>query len=241
MKKGFIVVLCLVLAASTAFAAKKKELKTAKQKTSYAVGYNMGYGLKQKLEMQSIEYDADALERGVADAFSGGKPALSEQEIRDTLMALQKDLDAKRKEAMAKMKALGEKNKAEGEKFLKENAAKKGVKTLPSGLQYKILAEGKGKKPAATDTVTVNYRGTLIDGTEFDSSAKHGRPATFALNQVIKGWTEGLQLVRQGGKIELFIPPDLAYGERGAGSLIGPNATLIFEVELLSIGKPEKP
>lgn len=132
------------------------------------------------------------------------------------------------------MKEQGEMNRKEGEAFLKENAAKEGVKILPSGLQYRILAEGTGKKPGATDSVTVNYRGTLINSTEFDSSYKRGQAATFPLNQVIKGWTEGIQLVKEGGKIQLFIPAELAYGDRSTGS-IGPSSTLIFEVELISV------
>ncbi len=132
-------------------------------------------------------------------------------------------------------KKIGEKNKKEGEDFLAENKKKEGVQTLPSGLQYKVIKAGTGKKPQLTDTVTTQYRGTLIDGTEFDSSYRRGKPATFPVNGVIRGWTEALQLMEEGAKWELFVPPDLAYGERGAGQQIGPNATLIFEIELISI------
>jgi FKBP-type peptidyl-prolyl cis-trans isomerase FklB len=139
------------------------------------------------------------------------------------------------KEVMAKQAEVAKKNKAEGEAFLAENKKKEGVKTTASGLQYKVIKPGKGKKPKSSDTVTVNYRGTLIDGTEFDSSYKRGQPATFQVSGVIPGWTEGLQLMEEGAKWQLFIPSNLAYGERGAGGVIGPNATLIFEVELLSI------
>ncbi len=251
MKKRLILVLCLVLAAGAAFGdekagtdtgkkdepkvQKKAAVKNAKegapmtkqQKIGYAIGFNQGYGLKRNMEAQSVDADMAAVKRGFEDALANASPALSEQEIRTVLTDLQKDLEAKRKE-------IPEKNKKEGEAFLKENSKKEGVKVLPDGLQYKMLAEGTGKKPAATDTVTVNYRGTLINGTEFDSSYKRGQPATFALNQVIKGWTEGLQLVKEGGKIQLFIPSELAYGDRGAGS-IGPNSTLIFDVELISV------
>lgn len=239
MRNKFVVtMLCLAITAGTAAAAEKTEFKTKKEKTSYAVGYNMGLGLKRSLEAQSIEVDLEVIKQGVADAFAGTPPLVQEQEIRDILTELQKDYEAKRKEALAKqqekMKEMGEKNKKEGDAFLKENAKKSGIKVLPSGLQYKILSEGKGKKPSPSDTVTVNYKGMLIDGTEFDSSYKRGQPATFGLNQVIKGWTEGIPLIKEGGKIQLFIPPDLGYGDRGAGQLIGPNAVLIFEVELLS-------
>jgi FKBP-type peptidyl-prolyl cis-trans isomerase FklB len=170
--------------------------------------------------------------------MSGGKPLLTEQEIKDVITALQKDLQAKQQE---KMRVLAEKNKKEGESFLAENKKKDGVITLASGLQYKIIKNGGGKMPKATDSVTVNYRGTLIDGTEFDSSIKRGQPATFQVSGVIPGWTEALQLMREGSKWQLFIPSNLAYGERGAGGSIGPNAVLIFEVELISINKPEKP
>ena len=241
MKRVLIVVCCVLFAAAPAIAGKDKkaELKTERDKTSYAVGYNTGVGLSRNIEAQSIDIDLTIVLRGIKDAFAKAEPQLPEEEIRAVLQALQQDLDAKRKQAMAKqqetMKEAGEKNKAEGAKFLAENAKKAGVKVLPSGLQYKVLAGGKGKKPAVTDTVTVHYRGTLIDGTEFDSSYKRNEPATFALNQVIKGWTEGLQLIKEGGKIQLFIPSDLGYGERGAGGQIGPNAVLLFEVELVAV------
>jgi FKBP-type peptidyl-prolyl cis-trans isomerase FklB len=157
---------------------------------------------------------------------------LTEEEARAAIMHLQAQLRQKQIEAM---KLAGEKNQKAGEAFLAENKKKEGVVTLPSGLQYKILKAGEGKKPTAEDTVVCNYRGTLIDGTEFDSSYKRGEPATFPVRGVIKGWTEALQLMPVGSKWQLFIPPTLAYGERGAGAQIGPDATLIFEVELISI------
>jgi len=153
---------------------------------------------------------------------------LTDQEIRETMTAFQKDM-------MAKRQALGEKNKKEGEAFLAENKKKPGVITLPSGLQYKILKAGTGKKPKPTDTVTVNYKGTLIDGTEFDSSYQRGKPATFPLSGIIPGWREALTLMQEGAKWEIYVPPNLAYGERSSGTVIGPNATLIFQIELVSI------
>jgi FKBP-type peptidyl-prolyl cis-trans isomerase FklB len=262
MKKHLIALLCISLAAGAAVAAetavkpavkkaapkaakkteapaaKKVQLTTKKDRVSYAVGYNNGYGLKHNLEAQSIEFDAEIIKRGFMDALASATPSLSEQDIRAVLGELQKDLEAKRQETMAKqqekMKVEGEKNKINGDAFLKENSKKEGVKVLPSGLQYKMLVEGKGKQPTATDSVTVNYKGTLIDGTEFDSSYKRGQAATFQLNQVIKGWTEGIQLMKEGGKMQLFIPAELGYGERGGGQ-IGPNSTLIFDVELISV------
>ncbi len=227
-----IIPLCLVLAGSPVFAGEKTELKTQKDKLSYAIGMDMGGSLKRN----SIDIDIDALVKGIKDSLVGGKMLMTEQEQRDTLIAFQKEFQAKQQE---KMKALAEKNKKEGEAFLAENKKKPGVKTLPSGLQYKVITEGKGPSPKETDTVTVNYRGTLIDGTEFDSSYKRNEPATFPVKGVIKGWTEALQHMKEGAKWQLFIPADLAYGERGAGGTIGPNATLIFEVELLKIGTKE--
>ncbi len=189
------------------------------------------------LKRNSIDVDIDALVKGLKDSLAGGKMLMTEQEQRETLIAFQKEFQAKQQE---KMKALAEKNKKEGEAFLEANKKKPGVKVLPSGLQYKVITEGKGASPKDTDTVTVNYRGTLIDGTEFDSSYKRNEPATFPVKGVIKGWTEALLLMKEGSKWQLFIPSNLAYGERGAGSAIGPNATLIFEVELIKIGAKEK-
>jgi FKBP-type peptidyl-prolyl cis-trans isomerase FklB len=157
---------------------------------------------------------------------------MTEEEIRQTMMAFQKEMMAKQEE---QMKKAGEKNKKEGEAFLAENKKKEGVITLPSGLQYKVIKAGQGKKPQASDKVTVHYRGTLINGTEFDSSIRRGQPATFPVSGIIPGWSEALQLMQEGAQWQLFIPPNLAYGERGAGNVIGPNSTLIFEVELISV------
>jgi FKBP-type peptidyl-prolyl cis-trans isomerase FklB len=212
--------------------AKPLVLTTQKDKQSYAIGLNLGKNLHRDL----VEIDPKIFLQGLEDALNGGKVLLSDDEIRATMMALQVDVRQKQE---AKRLALTESNKKEGQTFLASNATKEGVVTLPSGLQYKILKEGTGAKPAASDSVVCNYRGTLLDNTEFDSSYKRGQPATFTVNRVIKGWTEALQLMPVGSKWQLFIPAELAYGERGQGPVIGPNATLIFEVELLSI--QEKP
>jgi len=229
MKVKLALVIGMVLATSLAFAQEKQELKTPKDKLSYAIGMDMGNGLKKN----AIDVDADIVVRGIKDVLNGSKPLMTNEEVRAVLMAAQKDLQAKQQE---RMKTLGEKNKNDGEAFLAKNKKKKGVQILPSGLQYKVITEGKGETPKATDTVTVNYQGTLIDGTEFDSSYKRGEPATFPVTGVIKGWTEALQLMKEGSKWQLVIPADLAYGERGGGP-IGPNSVLIFEVELISIKK----
>jgi len=203
-------------------------LKTEKDKFSYALGMNLGSGLHK----QSVDVDPAIFLRGLKDGLAAGKTLLTEQEAQATLVQMQNDL---RKKAQEKMQQAAVSNKQTGDAFLASNKAQEGVITLPSGLQYKILKEGAGPKPAATDSVVCNYRGTLLDGTEFDSSYKRGQPATFQVNGVIKGWTEALQLMPVGSKWQLVIPSDLAYGERGAGQQIGPNSTLIFEVELLSI------
>jgi len=215
-------------------------LKNQKDKVSYALGMNMGTNLHSNLQRDEIDVDPNIVLQGIKDAMTGGKPLMTEAEARAALTDLQKELMAKQQAAMAKeqekMRAAAEPNKKEGEAFLAANKTKAGVVTLPSGLQYKILTEGNGPKPSVSDTVVCNYRGTLINGTEFDSSSKHGGPATFQLGRVIKGWTEALQLMPAGSKWQLFIPSDLAYGEQGTpGGDIGPNSTLIFEVELLSI------
>lgn len=206
-------------------------LKTDKDKTSYAMG--MVYG--SRLKGDSVDIDPSIFLRGVKDAMAGGKMLLTDDEARTVLNALQTEVN-KRQEA--KMQQLRVANKTEGDAFLAANKTKDGVVTLPSGLQYKILTQGTGPKPAATDTVICNYKGTLINNTEFDSSYKRGQPATFPVNGVIKGWTEALQLMSVGSRWQLFIPPELAYGPAGRGPVIGPNATLIFEVELMSI-KPK--
>jgi FKBP-type peptidyl-prolyl cis-trans isomerase FklB len=199
-----------------------------KDKVSYAIGMNIG----TTLHRQSLDVDPNVLLQGLKDAMAGGKTQLSEEEARATLTELQNDM---RKKQQEKMQQAAEENKKEGAAFLSANKAKSEIVTLPSGLQYKVLTAGAGPKPTASDSVVCNYRGTLIDGKEFDSSYKRGEPATFPVSGVIKGWTEALQLMPVGSKWQLFVPSDLAYGDRGQGPDIGPNATLIFEVELLSI------
>src|SRR5436853_2178821 len=179
------------------------------------------------LSRQKVDINPDMIVTGIKDAIAG-KPQLTQDQVKDVMAQFEKDMEQKQKQA-------GEKNKADGAKFLEENKKKPGVKTTASGLQYKAEKEGTGAQPKATDMVTVNYRGTLIDGTEFDSSYKRGQPATFPLNGVIKGWTEGLQLMKQGSKYQFFVPSNLAYGERSVGPDIAANATLIFDVELKGI------
>jgi len=224
MKLRVILVIGILFLVSQVNAQEKLVLKNQKDKVSYIIGTDIGGNLKR----QSIDIDPNILARGVQDALSGATPLLSKEEIQETMVAFQKEMM--------------EKQKQRGEAFLSENKKKEGVKTLPSGLQYKVIKAGTGKKPKVNDTVTVNYRGTLIDGTEFDSSFRRGQPAAFPVSGVIPGWTEALPLMQEGAKWQLFVPPNLAYGERGAGGLIGPNATLIFEVELISVqqNKEEK-
>jgi FKBP-type peptidyl-prolyl cis-trans isomerase FklB len=213
-----------VLLALPVFAQDKSpDLKDQKDKVSYSIGVNIGSNLSK----QNVPINPDALAAGLRDGLAN-KPRMNDAEMRDTMMAFEKDM-------AEKQKATGEKNASDGAKFLEENKKKAGVKTTASGLQYKSLKEGSGPQPTATDTVTVNYKGTLMDGSEFDSSYKRGEPATFPLNGVIKGWTEGLQLMKKGSKYQFFIPANLAYGERSPGAGIPPNSTLIFEVELLDI------
>ncbi|MGA2358336.1 MAG: FKBP-type peptidyl-prolyl cis-trans isomerase [Terriglobales bacterium] len=207
-------------------------LATRKEKFSYALGMDIGTQVGGNLKKQSMEVDWNLVSQGLKDATSGGKTRLTEDEAKAVLNEVQNEVHKEQQEKAQKAAAT---NKTEGEAFLAANKAKEGVVTLPSGLQYKVLTAGTGPKPTAGDQVVCNYRGTLINGTEFDSSYKRGQPATFGVGQVIKGWTEALQLMPVGSKWQLFIPSSLAYGERGAGAEIGPNATLIFEVELLSI------
>jgi FKBP-type peptidyl-prolyl cis-trans isomerase FklB len=213
---------------SWAQAQEPKGLKDQKEKLSYVIGVDIG----KALEKQGVQIDPEIVAKGLKDGFSGGKLLMNDQEIQETMTAFQKEMRVKQEAAL---KQAGEKNKKEGEAFLTENKTKEGVKTLPSGLQYKVIKAGSGKKPKATDTVVTHYKGTLLDGTEFDSSYRRNQPATFKVNGVIRGWTEALQLMEEGAKWILYVPSALAYGERGAGGQIGPNATLIFEVELVSI------
>jgi FKBP-type peptidyl-prolyl cis-trans isomerase FklB len=208
-------------------------LKTDKEKASYAIGMNIARGMKR----DGIDVDTAILARGMKDTFEG-KPQLTDDEAKTVIMALEKEVKATQE---AKMKTLGEKNKKEGEAFLAANKSKEGVITLPDGLQYKVEKQGDGPKPTASDTVECNYRGTLIDGKEFDSSYKRGMPASFTVTGVIPGWTEVLQLMPVGSKYQVFVPSDLAYKGRSAGPDIGPNSTLIFEIELLAINPQRGP
>jgi FKBP-type peptidyl-prolyl cis-trans isomerase FklB len=211
------------------------KLDTPKAKSSYAIGLNIGKGMNRS----AVDVDTDTFMQGLKDGLSGGKALLTDEEVKTELDQLQAHL---RQVGEEKAKELGEANKKEGDEVLAANKAKEGVVTLPDGLEYKILTAGTGPKPSPTDMVVCNYRGTLINGTEFDSSYKRGQPATFAVNQVIRGWAEAVQLMPVGSKWQIVIPSEMAYGARGAGPDIGPNATLIFEVELLSIqAKPSAP
>jgi FKBP-type peptidyl-prolyl cis-trans isomerase len=219
---------------TTAAATKPKPLvlTTEKDKQSYAIGLNVG----KSLHRDDIDVDPKIVLQGLKDAMADGKVLLTDDQIKTVMTDLQNQVRQKQEE---KRQAMAESNKKDGAAFLAANATKPGVVTLPSGLQYKVLTAGTGAKPAATDSVVCNYRGTLLDNTEFDSSYKRGQPATFPVTGVIKGWTEALQLMPVGSKWQLFIPADLAYGERAQGPG-GPNATLVFEVELLSI-QPKTP
>jgi FKBP-type peptidyl-prolyl cis-trans isomerase len=220
-----VVVACSTLPLS---AAAVDKLTTEREKASYMVGLDLANGLQQI----KGEIDLPIVIQALQTAMSGGQPLLGAEEALAVRQEFVKRLQAQQAE---KQKALAEKNKAEGEKFLADNRAKPGVKSTPSGLQYQVMKEGTGAKPTATSRVKVHYVGTLIDGTKFDSSYDRGEPAEFTLNGVIAGWTEALQLMSPGAKYKLFIPSNLGYGDRGSPGPIGPNATLIFEVELLEI------
>jgi len=227
--------------ATAAKAATPLTLKTPRDKASYSVGMSIGMGLHK----QGVPVDAALVARGLRDAMTGAKPLLTDDEIKAVLTKLQTDVRAQQQAKMAEAQAAAHQaglgNRKEGEAFLATNKTKEGVVTLPSGLQYKILKEGAGPKPTASDTVSCNYRGTLINGKEFDSSQKEGGPVSFPVSGVIKGWTEALQLMPVGSKWQLFIPADLAYGDTPRpGGDITPGDTLIFEVELVSIGEQKK-
>lgn len=211
----------------------KESLKSADEKLNYAVGFEIGKNVKRN----RLPLNEAIFVKGMKDGMEEEpKPLIDEEEMSK---AKREHSKAQRELRKKEREEKGKKNKEEGEKFHAENAKKEGVVTLESGLQYKILKEGKGEKPTETDRVKVNYKGTLIDGTEFDSSFKRNKPATFSVNRVVKGWTEALQLMPVGSKWQVFIPGELGYGARGAGEKIGPNSTLIFEVELLEILKED--
>jgi FKBP-type peptidyl-prolyl cis-trans isomerase FklB len=209
------------------------EPKTDKDKFSYALGMNFGENFRK----QGLEIDPAIFSKAFADAFSTGKTTMTEDDMKAVLTVAAQEI---RKKQAAIQAEKGQQAQAEGEKFLADNKTKEGVVTLPSGLQYKVLTQGTGEKPGLEDTVVCNYKGTLINGTEFDASEKHGGPATFPVKGVIAGWTEALQLMPAGSKWQLFVPANLAYGQQGPPD-IGPNATLIFEVELVSVKKGAAP
>ena len=222
-------VMSIALLTSSVNAAEPLKLDNDSARLNYSLGYQVGGDFKR----QGVEMNAEAVVKGIEDALSGTEPMMSPQEMHATLTELKRKVVADDRTKLRKGRAETELlYLAEGKKFMQENAAKPDVKTTASGLQYKISEAGKGKTPGPTDQVTVNYRGTQINGNEFDSSYKRGEPATFKLNNVIKGWTEGLQLIKEGGKIQLFIPPELAYAGRGPMA----HRTLIFDVELITVG-----
>lgn len=219
-----------------------EELKTDKDKISYAIGMDIG----RNITNNQVDINIDALAAGVKAMVSGAKPQLSDEQFKDAMGILRSNMQARMadrmKEQQASQKVAGEKNKKDGEAFLAENKKKPGIKTTDSGLQYEVLTMGTGPKPTTMDTVICHYRGTLTDGKEFDSSYKRGEPSEFPVTGVIKGWTEALQLMPVGSKWKLYIPSEIAYGERGQGRDIGPNSVLIFEIELVGIkGKDAKP
>jgi len=227
MKNTLIMSVGVVLLTGLCTACDKTDLNTENDRVNYSVGYQIGGDFKR----QAVELSPQALVQGIEDALGDSEPLMTQEEIRTTLVNLKKRIVAAQREKAAL--AVTE-DRARAEAFMTENANKEGVTVLPSGLQYKVMHEGSGATPGATDKVTVHYRGTLLDGTEFDSSYSRNKPASFGVNRVIPGWTEALQLMQEGDKWQLFIPSKLGYAERGAGK-IPPNSTLIFEVELLSV------
>lgn len=224
----FVLAITTTLLASGLTAAENKLLKNEQDRISYSIGLSIGSNFKQ----QSIDVSLDPLMAGIKDALLARKPLMTDAEIKETMERFRQQMTAKMKQ---KKESQAAGNLAEGEQFLRKNGKKEGVITTASGLQYEIIKKGTGPKPALTDTVVTHYTGTLLDGKVFDSSYKRKSPATFPVNGVIKGWTEALQLMETGSKWKLYIPSSLAYGARGAGNVIGPNATLIFEIELLEI------
>jgi FKBP-type peptidyl-prolyl cis-trans isomerase FklB len=221
----------MILLACQGNTQNKIELKSQQDSISYMLGMSIGKNFRQ----QSIEVNADIVAQGIRDVLSGNTTLFTDEQAQNLMMSFQVAMRAKQE---AQMKEKGERNKKEGEAFLAENKKKEGVKTTTSGLQYKILKEGNGPKPTEESIVKVHYRGTFIDGTEFDSSHKRGQPTEYPVNGFVQGWKEALQMMPVGSTWQLFIPSNLAYGEQGAGGgVIGPNAVLIFELELLDIVK----
>ena len=228
MKRLLLTMSATFLLSSATFAAASLDSNTGK--LSYAMGYRTG----QALKAQSITIDNDAFTQGLKAGTTGATPAISEKDMQDALTTMQKQIGEKMQQQYAK---LADKNEAEGAAFLAKNAKESGVVTTASGLQYKVINAGSGTSPTASDTVTVNYEGKLINGTVFDSSYKRGQPATFKVGQVIKGWQEALQLMKPGATWMLYIPSNLAYGKMGSPGAIEPNETLIFKVDLISVKK----
>jgi len=228
MKRILFASVLAVFFSGVCLAGETPELKSENDRVSYSVGYQIGGDFKR----QGVELNTESLVKGVQDARSGAEPLMTRQEMHQTLVDLKKKIMADERK---RKKEEAEKVRKEGEAFLAANRKKKGVVTLSSGLQYKVIKEGTGKSPKATNEVTVHYRGTFIDGTEFDSSYQRGTPATFQADSVIAGWKEAIPKMKEGAKWQLFVPADLAYGERGAGPNIPPNAALIFEVELIRV------
>jgi FKBP-type peptidyl-prolyl cis-trans isomerase FklB len=212
-------------------AAPSMTFKNDQEKVSYVIGYQAG----SQFRAQDLQLDMAIMVQGLKDGFGGQRPAVPDDQAKQVLTAFQKDVAEKAAKKRQEMAAV---NLASSKAFLEANAKKEGVKVLPDGLQYRVITEGTGKTPTKTDLVKVNYKGTLASGVEFDNSYKRGQPAEFGVGQVIKGWTEALEMMKEGSKWELYIPPDLAYGENGRPS-IPPNSALIFEVELIEIVKPD--
>jgi FKBP-type peptidyl-prolyl cis-trans isomerase len=227
MRYGFVILLSMGFLFNICYADEKLKLKDQKNKESYSLGYQFG----QTLKVQGLNINLDAYVSGIKDFLDGKPPAMSQEEIRATVLEVQKRLIATREK---ELKEMAERNIGPSLAFLEENKKKEGIKVLASGLQYRVLTEGSGKTPKATDTVTAHYVGTLINGTEFDNSYKRGQAFTFPMSDVIPGWSEALQLMKEGAKWQIFIPPALGYGERAVGP-VPPNSTLIYEVELLSV------
>jgi FKBP-type peptidyl-prolyl cis-trans isomerase FklB len=227
MKHLLPVLAGLGLLSGVCLAGEKLELKSPKEKESYSLGYQFGENLKK----QGVGIDLDSYTAGIRDALGGKEPQMSKEEIRATLTNLRQRLMAEQQKLLTEK---AQKNLEEGKAFLAENGKKEGVKTLPSGLQFRILKEGSGRSPKAGDMVSVNYRGTFIDGKEFDSSYKKGKAAELQVDGVIPGWTEALKMMKEGSKWQLFVPSELGYGQRGQGP-IPPNSALIFEIELISV------
>ncbi len=237
MKRAFATLatasICLLVQSAWAADNQGTQLKDKKDKISYSIGVDVG----KSIQKQKIDINPEPFMAGFKDGQADKPTLMTDEEIRQTLMALQTEMLEKQK---TDMKEAATKNLAEGQKFLDDNKKKKDIVTTASGLQYRIIKEGKGDSPKATDVVTTHYRGKLINGKEFDNSYNRGEPVKFAVNGVIPGWTEALQLMKPGAKWELFIPSKLAYGENGVGQIIGPNSALVFEVELLTVEKGDK-